>query len=58
MISFAMLTGAPIGGALISHDDGGYTYAIIFSGVCTFVGTAFFVLARIARVGTELRKVT
>ena len=53
MMSFAVLTGTPIAGALISHDEGGYTYAIIFAGVTMFAGGAILIFSRIARVGTK-----
>jgi hypothetical protein len=52
-MSFAVLTGTPIAGALISHDNGGYTYAIIFAGATMFAGGAILVFSRIARVGTK-----
>ena len=50
-MSFAVLTGTPIAGALISHDNGDYTSAIIFAGVTMFAGAGFLVFSRIARVG-------
>jgi hypothetical protein len=50
------LTGTPIAGALISHDHGGFKYAIIFAASTMFAGSAFLVLARIARVGTKVNK--
>jgi hypothetical protein len=56
VISFATLTGTPIAGALISHDNGGFKYAIIFAASTMFAGSAFLVLARIARVGTKVIK--
>jgi len=58
IISFATLTGTPIAGALISKDNGGYVYAIIFSGVSMFLGGAFLVAARTARVGVKILKKT
>ena len=54
IISFATLTGTPIAGALISKDNGGYVYAIIFSGVSMFLGGAFLVAARVAKVGVKV----
>jgi hypothetical protein len=48
-----MLTGTPIAGALISHDNGGFKYAIIFAASTIFAGSIFLVLARIARVGIK-----
>lgn len=53
-MAFATLTGTPIAGALISKDNGGYTYAIIFSGLSIFIGTAFLISARVVRVGTKI----
>jgi len=55
-MSFATLTGTPIAGALISRDNGGYTYAIVFSGSCMFGGAVSLILSRIARVGTKIMK--
>lgn len=55
VIGFATLTGTPIAGALISRDNGGYTYAIIFSGIAMFLGSALLILARIVRVGPKLK---
>ena len=54
IISFATLTGTPIAGALISKDNGGYVYAIIFSGVSMFLGGAFLVAARVAKAGVKV----
>ena len=54
IISFATLTGTPIAGALISKDNGGYVYPIIFSGVSMFLGGAFLVAARVAKVGVKV----
>jgi hypothetical protein len=53
-VSFATLTGTPIAGALISRDGGGYTDAIIFSGVVMFAGGAFILASRIAKVGPKI----
>lgn len=56
IVGFATLTGTPIAGALISKDNGGYVYAITFSGVSMFLGGAFLVAARMARVGLKIMK--
>lgn len=45
--SIAALTGAPIGGALIARDNGGFLYLQLFSGCTCFVGAALFILARV-----------
>jgi len=55
VIGFATLTGTPIAGALISRDNGGYTYAIVFSGVSMFLGSALLIVSRVVRVGPKLR---
>lgn len=57
VISFAALTGNPIGGALLSHDGGNYTYLQVFCGVTMFVGSSFFVAARSAQVGLKAKKI-
>ena len=54
VVSFAILTGTPIAGALISRDNGDYTYAIVFSGVVMCGGAAFLISSRIARAGTKI----
>jgi predicted MFS family arabinose efflux permease len=54
IIGFATLTGTPIAGALIASDNGGYTYAIVFSGVSMFLGAVFLLWARISRVGKKI----
>ncbi|KAH9206651.1 major facilitator superfamily domain-containing protein [Leptodontidium sp. 2 PMI_412] len=55
VIGFASLTSLPIQGALIPHDDGGFTYLIIFSGLCVLCGTVFICVARMLRVGWNLK---
>ena len=55
-MGFATLTGTPIAGALISKNNGDYTYAILFSGLGMFIGSAFLISARVARVGTKIMK--
>ncbi|OJJ65688.1 hypothetical protein ASPBRDRAFT_60343 [Aspergillus brasiliensis CBS 101740] len=49
IISFATLTGDPIGGALIEADGGKYIGAQAFVGVCFFLGGAFIFAARLSR---------
>lgn len=58
VISFAALTGAPIGGALVPdvlHGD--YTRLQIFCGVVMIAGSVIFVFARGAVGGFKLNKV-
>jgi MFS family permease len=45
LVSFSALTGSPIAGALVERY-GGYTQAIIFSGVCSMAGFVFLLAAR------------
>ncbi|KAK2750086.1 hypothetical protein FQN57_004578 [Myotisia sp. PD_48] len=42
IVSFAVLTGPPIGGLLIMRDNGGYLYAQLFAAISMLVG--FFLL--------------
>ncbi|KAJ5035374.1 uncharacterized protein L3040_007845 [Drepanopeziza brunnea f. sp. 'multigermtubi'] len=55
VVGLASLTSLPIQGALIPLDRGGFTYLIVFSGVCVAVGTVFICAARMLRVGCALR---
>ncbi|KAK2733886.1 hypothetical protein FQN57_001936 [Myotisia sp. PD_48] len=54
IVSFAVLTGPPIGGSLITRDNGGYLYAQLFAAISMLVG--FFLLcgARFAVTGRVL----
>lgn len=49
IVSFAVLTGPPIGGQLIQKKDGGYEYALIFSGSVMLVGCCFLTAAKICK---------
>jgi len=48
VVSFATLTGPPIGGALVQIHDGEYLYAQIFGGTSLLAGGLFLVAARFA----------
>lgn len=48
VVSFACLTGPPIAGALISHNDGDFLYAQIFGGTAMLCGAAVLVAALFA----------
>ena len=54
IVSVAALCGNPIGGALVSHEDGRYTYLQIFCGMMMLAGACGFVAARTSLVGTKL----
>ncbi|KAJ0150027.1 hypothetical protein CTA2_494 [Colletotrichum tanaceti] len=47
IVSFAVLTGNPIAGAIISATGGRYLGAQAFAGSCLMLGTFFLVLARV-----------
>jgi predicted MFS family arabinose efflux permease len=57
VIGAACLTGAPMGGALIGRDGGGYLYAQIFAGGSVLVGAAFLLAARVAKKGWASERV-
>lgn len=58
IISFAALTGTPIGGALVPDVmHGSYTKLQVFCGVVMFVGSTLFVFARSSLVGFKMVKV-
>ena len=56
VISFATLTGSPIGGAMVTAEDGKYTHLQIFSGVVMAFGCCLFVAARGSYSGFDPRK--
>ncbi|WPG97552.1 aspyridones efflux protein apdf [Acrodontium crateriforme] len=51
LASVALLTGPPVGGALISLNNGEYLYAQIWAGSCLVVGSCFLIAARVAKTG-------
>ena len=51
--SFALLTGSPVGGALVSRDDGEYLYAQVWAGTSLIVGCMWLVAARLAKTGLQ-----
>lgn len=46
IVSFAVLTGTPIAGTLISAMNGRYIGAQAFAGACLTLGTGFLAVAR------------
>ncbi len=48
VVSFATLTGPPIGGALIQINDGRYLYAQVFGGSALVAGTSALIAAKLA----------
>ncbi|KAK4867870.1 hypothetical protein LT330_007529 [Penicillium expansum] len=57
IISIAALTGNPIAGALVAHDDGGFLYLQIFCGLTMLVGATFFLVARVVQVGWVWKRI-
>ncbi|RDW72191.1 hypothetical protein BP5796_08225 [Coleophoma crateriformis] len=55
VVSFAVLTGPPLGGALIQANGGGYLYAQIWAGSSMAAGGLLIVVARWAATGSQLR---
>ena len=53
-LSFAALTGPPIGGALQSTMGGDYTGASVWAATSVLVCFVLFVLARLSKAGTKL----
>ena len=54
IVSVAALCGNPIGGALVSHEHGGYTHLQLFCGVMMIGGSCAFLAARTSLVGLKL----
>ena len=57
VISFACLTGSPLGGALIQKDEGDYIGAQIFAGSVMIAGCALLLVTRVAKVGWRHNRV-
>jgi len=57
VIGLACLTGAPLGGALIGRDGGGYLYAQLFAGCSILVGATLLLVARLVKSGLGPRRV-
>lgn len=54
-VAFAGLTGNPIGGALVAHDGGNFTYLQIFCGVAMAAGALGYVASRWVQVGFKMK---
>ena len=57
IISFAVLTGNPIAGALITRNGGGYLYLQLFCGGVMAVGCGFLVAARYVQCGWSWKRI-
>ncbi|MCJ1457942.1 hypothetical protein MMC28_008311 [Mycoblastus sanguinarius] len=56
VVSLAALVGNPIGGALVSNEDGNYLHLQIFCGCMMFGGSCVFVAARASLKGLNLMR--
>lgn len=56
LISFASMTGSPVGGALQTADGNSFTGAQIWSACCTLLGFVLCTVARWTKGGFDLRK--
>jgi MFS family permease len=54
--SFGALIGSPIGGAIVTHEHGGFSGLKIFTGVTFLVGAVFTILSRQSQIGLVLKK--
>lgn len=55
IVSVSVLVSSPIGGALVSADNGDYGKLQIFSGVMMVAGSVLFVMTRIKLAGPKLK---
>lgn len=55
IVSFACLTGSPLGGALVQLHHGNYLYGQMWAGSCMLLGGCFLVAARVSKTGWKLR---
>ena len=56
VVSFGVLTGPPLAGALITRDDGNYLYAQVFAGTVLTIGGLLLFAARVASMGLQLER--
>jgi len=57
LIAPAVLVSQPIAGALITANDGDFTYLQVFCGLCMFLGGVMFIVARAAHGGSGWRRI-
>lgn len=55
IVSFACLTGSPIGGVLIQMEEGDYWAAQLFAGLTLISGSLLLAASRIAKTGWDWR---
>lgn len=56
VISFAVLLGNPIAGALIDRNNGGYSYLQVFCGLAMLVGFLLYIVARALQAGFKWKR--
>lgn len=56
VVSFAVLTGPPLAGALIQKNNGNYLYAQMWAGATLLCGGLTLVAARLAKTGFVLKE--
>ena len=56
-ISVAALTGTPIGGATIKHEQGGYLHAQLFAALTVLSGGCLMAAVRYSQAGLRVVKV-
>ena len=55
VVSFAVLCGTPIDGAILDSRGGDFTYGVVFAGVVCFTGGIILTASRIAKSGWKLK---
>lgn len=53
--SIGALVGPPVAGAIISADNGGYTFVALFAGLCFAIATTGMAFLRVRLVGAGLK---
>ena len=56
VVSFACLTGPPLGGALVEKRGGGYLYARIFAASALTCGCLTLLAARFVKMGRQFKE--
>lgn len=56
VVSFAVLSGPPIAGALVVRGGGSYVYTQIFAGLALAIGSGLLVASRLVRSSKLLHK--
>ncbi|ANB13716.1 Mch5p [Sugiyamaella lignohabitans] len=54
LCGFGILIGSPIGGALVTRDDGAFLYAAMFCAACMTLSSVFMFMTRVALSGPKV----